>query len=585
MTEPITSHFTKGNMARLVSMAVLVLLIVTLGLTFYRVMAPFLLPLFLAGVLAILCQPIYRYFLKRLDNKRYYAATATTSAILACVVIPTTVGITLGSLQLYTMSVNRLGSNSWSESLDSLRTLVDYHELAEWWYELSPTTLPVERRIRELKGKQEQEKADEEAEQKKNGLLGSPGEGKVDESSNGKSPNEKAPDTKPQDDTPSDSSDDAKSKSDAPETGNKPDSEPGREVIADSETPPDSTDADSDEAGKPDDEIANQTEADTTAETVAANVNTAEEIERLEAERKTRIAEEIKRREEEIRTGLQAAMFNTAQATITPGVALNTFNVISNLTWTLMGAFTFVIALYYFLADGPELVHKAESLIPVNIEHQRQLAEEFATAVRAVVMATMFAAGAQGLATSFALWLLGFGHFFVFTIVATIAALIPLAGTWLVWLPCAVWLAIQGEWFWSIALCLYGFLFVGMLDNVIRAYVLNSDAKLHPLLAFVSVLGGIQAMGLWGVFIAPIVASCLHALVQIFNSELVDMSNNVSLEDEQPSGESPKNSPSADDGVKLDTRTSDGPDANSSGTADASPASAPKNPKNKKNKK
>jgi hypothetical protein len=67
---------------------------------------------------------------------------------------------------------------------------------------------------------------------------------------------------------------------------------------------------------------------------------------------------------------------------------------------------------------------------------------------------------------------------------------------------------------------LYGLVFVSTLDNVIRTYVLQSNARLHPLLAFVSVLGGLQVMGLWGVFIGPMVASCLHALVQIFNGEL-----------------------------------------------------------------
>jgi hypothetical protein len=54
--------------------------------------------------------------------------------------------------------------------------------------------------------------------------------------------------------------------------------------------------------------------------------------------------------------------------------------------------------------------------------------------------------------------------------------------------------------------------------------VLHSNVKLHPLLAFVSVLGGIQVMGLWGIFIGPIVASCLHALIKIFNTEIVAFS-------------------------------------------------------------
>jgi len=62
------------------------------------------------------------------------------------------------------------------------------------------------------------------------------------------------------------------------------------------------------------------------------------------------------------------------------------------------------------------------------------------------------------------------------------------------------------------------------MDNLIRTYILHTDVKLHPLLAFISVLGGVQAMGLWGIFIAPVVASCLHALILIVNSELKELS-------------------------------------------------------------
>jgi hypothetical protein len=62
---------------------------------------------------------------------------------------------------------------------------------------------------------------------------------------------------------------------------------------------------------------------------------------------------------------------------------------------------------------------------------------------------------------------------------------------------------------------------------VIRAYVLNSSVELHPVLAFVSVLGGLQALGLWGVFIGPVIASCLYAAAQIFNQELAAYAKGV----------------------------------------------------------
>jgi predicted PurR-regulated permease PerM len=144
--------------------------------------------------------------------------------------------------------------------------------------------------------------------------------------------------------------------------------------------------------------------------------------------------------------------------------------------------------------------------------------------VRAVVLATFLAAFAQGLATALALQVVGMGHFFIFLIAAAISALVPLAGTWMVWGPCAAWLAFQGHWTAAIGLALFGIVVVGLLDNVIRTYVLNSDAQLHPLLAFVSVLGALQVMGLWGIFFGPIIASCLYALVQIFLTELESFS-------------------------------------------------------------
>jgi hypothetical protein len=58
------------------------------------------------------------------------------------------------------------------------------------------------------------------------------------------------------------------------------------------------------------------------------------------------------------------------------------------------------------------------------------------------------------------------------------------------------------------------------VDNFIKPYILHGRAKLHPLLALLSVLGGVQALGLWGIFIGPMVAAFLYALLNILHQEL-----------------------------------------------------------------
>jgi predicted PurR-regulated permease PerM len=97
-----------------------------------------------------------------------------------------------------------------------------------------------------------------------------------------------------------------------------------------------------------------------------------------------------------------------------------------------------------------------------------------------------------------------------------------------------VWLYLSGHTLAAVLLALWGVLIVGGLDNVIRAYVLNSSVELHPVLAFVSVLGGLQALGLWGVFIGPVIASCLYAAAQIFNQELAAYAKGVVVESSSP---------------------------------------------------
>jgi predicted PurR-regulated permease PerM len=206
------------------------------------------------------------------------------------------------------------------------------------------------------------------------------------------------------------------------------------------------------------------------------------------------------------------------------GLTTKTFGLLGAVVGGLVGLTMFLIGLYFFLCDGSSLLAASEKLVPVQVEYQQQLLGEFTRVMQAVVSATMFSAIGQGAATAFALYCVGFHNFFLLFVLATFASLIPVAGTWLVWAPCAVWLWVDGSHGSAIFLALIGVVVVGTLDNVIKARVLGRDAGLHPLLAFVSVFGGMQMMGLWGIFIGPVVACCLHALIKIFNTELNEFS-------------------------------------------------------------
>ena len=387
-------------MVRLISLGVLLVLIIFLGITFYQVVAPFLLPLFLAGVVTILCRPLHGRILRRLPDRPRLASGLTTGSVLAIILVPLLVGVLVATLQLYSVAREAIGSADWDQQLSRLSRVA-----ADW------------------------------------GLI---------------------------------------------------------------------------------------------------------ELSANEAENS-------------LKQDLADAMRGLADRSA--GIATKTLGRwVGSIVSMAVGVTMFGIALYYFMADGPALLAGTRRLIPVKDDYQQRLLGEFETVVRSVVTATLLAAVVQGGLTAIALWVVGavydvalLRHFFLFFVLATLTSLVPVTGAWLIWAPAAIWLGLDGHTMGAIVLTAFGVGVIGMLDNVIRIHVLQTDTKLHPLLAFVSVLGGVHAMGLWGVFIGPIVACCLHALVGIFNAELGRMD--------------------LDDLPETETESVPGPDTNSS--ADSNPDESP----------
>lgn len=357
-------------MARLVSLILLATIVVFLGITFFQVLAPFLLPLLLAAVLTIVCQPLYRRILARTGEKRpRLAAGLTTIAVMAMILIPMIVCTIFATGQLFSMAKQLAGSDDVQRTVEAISQKIDLEWLVSQYREL---------------------------------------------------------------------------------TGNE--------------------------------------------EITAAELT------------------------QQLRKQVHALALTIGQKTL--GYAGSTLTALGSIASTAVSLLMFVLAFYYFLADGPRLLDATVALIPMQGDYQRQLLMQFNQATRAVILATLAAAVGQGVAAACGAFIVGYHQFFLIAMLGTFFALIPFVGTFPVWGPLAALLAWHGNWGQATFLVLYGAVFVGTLDNLIRMYVLQSSITLHPLLAFVSVLGGLQAMGLWGVFIGPVVAACLHGLLQIFNAEL-----------------------------------------------------------------
>jgi predicted PurR-regulated permease PerM len=100
-------------------------------------------------------------------------------------------------------------------------------------------------------------------------------------------------------------------------------------------------------------------------------------------------------------------------------------------------------------------------------------------------------------------------------------SMIPMAGSAIVWVPAALYLLSTGHWGKALALTLWGILVIGTIDNILRPKLVGNRVRLHELVVFFAVLGGIQVFGVLGVVTGPALAAIAIALLDVWKQARV----------------------------------------------------------------
>jgi predicted PurR-regulated permease PerM len=183
-----------------------------------------------------------------------------------------------------------------------------------------------------------------------------------------------------------------------------------------------------------------------------------------------------------------------------------------------------VVAFYFFLLDGRSMLDAFKGLSPIDDDHEQELVDEFARVSRAVVMATLLSALAQGLLAGVGFYFAGLDSIFLLTVLSAVLAMVPFVGAAAVWVPCALYLYfVDNDLTTALVLAVYGAGVISMADNVIKPIVLHGQSNLHPLFAFLSVFGGVTALGPIGILIGPMVVAFLQTLLKILRREVNEM--------------------------------------------------------------
>jgi predicted PurR-regulated permease PerM len=180
---------------------------------------------------------------------------------------------------------------------------------------------------------------------------------------------------------------------------------------------------------------------------------------------------------------------------------------------TVVGFALMIFIVFFAIRDGRTIFADVRALVPMPAEDRALLFSHLASVTRAMVYGTGVTAIVQGTLVAVGFALTGLPSPIVFGVLATVFALVPLAGTPVVWVPATLWLAFEQRW-WAAGFMLGWGIFVVLIDNVLRPLLVSGRADIGTLTVFLGVLGGVAAFGPIGVFLGPLVIALVIALAR-----------------------------------------------------------------------
>ena len=174
--------------------------------------------------------------------------------------------------------------------------------------------------------------------------------------------------------------------------------------------------------------------------------------------------------------------------------------------------------LFFLLRDGNALAKRIKVTIPLRTDQKAALFRRFADVVRATVKGGILVAIAQGALGGLAFWFLGIHAPLLWAVLMAFLSLLPAIGAGLVWLPVAIYFLASGAVWQGISLITYGVLVIGLVDNILRPFLVGKDTKLPDYVVLISTLGGIEVFGLNGFVIGPLIAAIFMVTWEIFSA-------------------------------------------------------------------
>jgi predicted PurR-regulated permease PerM len=181
-----------------------------------------------------------------------------------------------------------------------------------------------------------------------------------------------------------------------------------------------------------------------------------------------------------------------------------------------------LLVLYFLLYFMLTQIHEFEAGLLKYAPFREQHALKFAVALRNATYSNVLGQGiisvVQGLLLANGFWIVGIPDALFWGIIGAFISFLPVVGAPTLSIPAGIYLFMLGENWKAIGILVYGLLFIGNVDNVLRMIINKRIANTHPIISIIGAFIGIPLFGILGLVFGPVLLSYFLLLVEIYET-------------------------------------------------------------------
>ncbi len=175
-----------------------------------------------------------------------------------------------------------------------------------------------------------------------------------------------------------------------------------------------------------------------------------------------------------------------------------------------------ILVIFFLLIDQPRLLEYIIRLSPLPDDEDRLLLCKFEEIANAILKGNGICGLIQGILGGAMFSILGLNSPLLWGCTMAILAFLPIFGIGLVMIPAAIILAVGDRVGAGIFLFVYYLVLSFSMEYLAKPKLVGSQVRMHTLLVFLSIIGGLSVYGVLGIFYGPLVVTAFLTLSDIY---------------------------------------------------------------------